>query len=65
MSGLIKTEYIRPPVPTTQFDWMAYVAGEEDGEGAGQQSTGYGATECEALRDLAERLAVLWLEARE
>jgi hypothetical protein len=64
MSGLIRTEYVRPPVPTTMYDWVAYVEGEEDGEGNGQKSTGYGPTECEALRDLCEQLAVLWLEAR-
>jgi hypothetical protein len=39
------------------YDWMAYVSGEEDGP------TGRGPTECEALRDLCEQLAVLWLEA--
>jgi len=60
--GLIRTEYIRPPVPTTQFDWVAYVADVEDGNGEGQASTAYGQTECEALRALSEQLAVLWLE---
>jgi hypothetical protein len=54
---LIVTDYVRPPVPTTVYDWMAYVSGEEDGP------TGRGPTECEALRDLCEQLAVLWLEA--
>lgn len=62
---LIRTEYVRPPVPTTQYDWVAYVEGEEDGAGEGQQSTAYGPTECEALRNLCEQLAMLWLEARE
>jgi len=63
--GLIRTEYIAPPVPSTSHDWMAYVIDQEDGTGTGQQSTGYGPTECEALRALCEQLAVLWLESTE
>lgn len=55
--SLIVTEYVRPPVPSTMYDWMAYVSGEEEGP------TGRGPTECEALRDLCEQLAVLWIEA--
>ena len=47
---MIVTEHICPPVPTAQWDWLAYVEGEEDG------ATGRGATECEALRDLCEQL---------
>jgi hypothetical protein len=49
----ITTTYIRPPIPTTQFDWMAYV---DDGDGEGMP-TAYGPTECEALRELAQTLA--------
>ena len=49
----IVTEYIRPPVPTTRWDWMAHIKGDEEGP------TGYGPTEAEALRDLAEQLAAL------
>lgn len=45
------TEYIRPPVPSTKYDWMAYIEGEEE------NLTGYGPTEAEALRNLAEQLA--------
>ncbi len=56
---LIHTECVLPPVPTTAFDWMAWVDGEEE-----DGPTGRGPTECEALRDLAEGLAVLWLEAK-
>jgi hypothetical protein len=48
---MIVTEHVCPPVPTAQWDWLAYVEGEEDG------ATGRGATECEALRDLCEQLA--------
>jgi hypothetical protein len=50
--SLIRTEYVRPPIPTTMFDWMAYIADEEDGP------TGRGPTEAEALRDLCEQLAM-------
>jgi hypothetical protein len=46
------TEYIRPPVPTTMYDWMAYIDGEPDGESNGP--TGYGPTEADALRNLIE-----------
>jgi hypothetical protein len=59
--SLIRTEYIAPPVPTTMFDWMAYIDGEEDG--TGNALTGRGPTETEALRDLAEQLAAAYLEA--
>lgn len=48
----VETEFIRPPVPSTQYDWMAYVKGEED-----SLPIGRGPTEAEALRDLAEQLA--------
>lgn len=50
----VATEYIRPPVPSTQYDWMASVEGEED-----SMPIGRGPTEAEALRNLAEQLADL------
>lgn len=46
----IITEYVRPPIPTTMFDWVAYIEGDEE-------TTGRGPTEAEALRDLCEQLA--------
>lgn len=58
MQALIVTEYVRPPVPTSIYDWMACVSGEEE-----RGPIGRGQTETEALRDLCEQLAVLWLEA--
>lgn len=48
----IVTQYVCPPIPTRQFDWMAHI---EDDEGTGP--TGRGPTEAEALRDLCEQLA--------
>jgi hypothetical protein len=45
----IVTEYVAPPVPTTMYDWVAYVDGEEE-------PCGRGPTEAEALRDLCEKL---------
>jgi hypothetical protein len=56
---MIVTEKIMPPIPTTMYDWAAWIEGEEEGG-----ITGRGPTECEALRDLAEQLAVLWLESQ-
>ena len=50
----IVTEYVCPPVPTTAWDWMAYVKGDEEANGL----TGRGPTEAEALRDLCEQLYV-------
>lgn len=52
----IKTERIDPPIPTTMFDWVAYVEGEED-------MSEYGPTEVEALCALCERLLDHWLAA--
>lgn len=49
----IITQYVCPPVPTRAWDWMAYVEGDEEGNGP----TGRGPTEAEALRDLCEMLA--------
>jgi hypothetical protein len=60
MGAIVKivTEYVCPPIPTTMFDWMAYVEGEEEGP------TGRGPTETEALRDLCEQLALMYYEAQ-
>jgi hypothetical protein len=54
--AMITTERINPPVPSNKYDWRASVDGEEDAP------IGYGRTETEALRDLCEQLAELWLE---
>ena len=48
----ITTALILPPIPTDQFDWVAYVAGEEESEVCGR-----GPTEKSALLDLCEQLA--------
>ena len=45
----IITDHIRPPIPTTAFDWVAYREGEEENGGYG-----YGATEQEAIADLLD-----------
>ena len=47
----IVTEYVAPPVPTSLWDWMAYV------EGGDEETVGRGPTETEALRDLCAQLA--------
>lgn len=48
----IITDYVAPPVPSTMYDWVAYVEGDEE-------TCGRGPTECEALRDLCVKLADL------
>lgn len=59
--GLIRTEPVFPPIPTTRFDWMAFLADDEEGN----YPTGRGATEAEALRDLCEQLAEMVLDSKE
>ena len=44
----IITNYIFPPIPLRQFDWIAYYDGEEEGH------VGFGRTEAEAIADLQE-----------
>lgn len=47
----IVTRYICPPIPSQDFDWVAYEDGkEEDGV------YGYGATEQEAVNELQDLL---------
>ena len=53
---MIVTQYVAPPVPTTMWDWMAHIEGDEEGP------TGRGPTECDALRDLCEQLALIVCE---
>ena len=57
--SVIVTQCVRPPIPTTMFDWVAYIDGDEDGNGP----TGRGPTEAEALRDLCEQLYTMAMEA--
>lgn len=57
----VVTEYIYPPIPIRSHDWMAHYPDLCDGESSGP--TGYGETEVDALRDLAEQVGVLWQEA--
>lgn len=56
---MIVTQYVRPPVPTNKWDWMAYIEGDEEANGP----TGRGPTEADALRDLCEQLALRLLKA--
>ena len=57
-NGLIVTSHIYPPIPDRSHDWCAYVKGEEE-----SSPTGYGYTEAEAVADLADQLALQWLES--
>jgi hypothetical protein len=45
----IITEFIYPPIPIRQFDWVAYFDGEEE-----LGYYGYGFTENDAINDLIE-----------
>jgi hypothetical protein len=46
----IVTRFICPPVPTRNFDWIAYEDGNEEG------TVAYGATEQEAVNELQDLL---------
>lgn len=46
----IITEFIYPPIPVRNFDWVAYRDGDEEGP------QGHGATEAEAIAELMEML---------
>ena len=48
MSSVI-TRLEPPPIPVRHFDWHAFIDGQEE-------VTGYGATELEAVTELAEKL---------
>jgi hypothetical protein len=45
------TEWVKPPIPTTQYDWIAYI--DEDEETG---PYGRGPTEVQALASLCEQL---------
>lgn len=49
-SPTIRTDHVFPPIPTRQFDWVAWYDGEEDE----QMATGSGPTEAAAVADLIE-----------
>jgi hypothetical protein len=62
----VATEFIYPPIPIRTHDWTAYYPDLYDGApDAGPQFVGYGETEADALRDLAEQMADDWLERGE
>lgn len=44
------TRHEPPPIPVRNYDWHAYIDGQEEGP------TGYGETELEAVTELAEGL---------
>jgi len=50
MSKKIVTEFIYPPIPIRNFDWVAYCDGDEEGP------QGHGATEEAAIAELKEML---------
>jgi hypothetical protein len=47
----VKTECIRPPIPIRNFDWVAWIDGEEE-----NGKHGYGETEKQATDDLLTQL---------
>lgn len=54
MTRVIVVEHVRPPVPTTRFDWAAWEDGEEEERGI----VGRGSTRQEAIDDLLEKLEI-------
>ena len=57
---MLRTEYVRPPIPTNRFDWMAFIDGDEE-----EGPTGRGPTELEAVKDLCEQLIELRMEVQQ
>lgn len=47
---IVRTEYVHPPIPIRQFDWLAWYDGEEDEH----MASGRGPTEAAAVADLIE-----------
>jgi len=47
----IHTEFVKPPIPTTAFDWCAILDGYEPGD-----PSGAGSTEIEAIADLLQQI---------
>ncbi len=47
----ISTNYIFPSIPLRDFDWIAYIEGEEE-----LNINGFGKTEKEAISNLIEQL---------
>lgn len=47
MARQVKTEFVYPPIPLRQFDWVAYFDGDEE-----SGLRGWGRTEKEAIQDL-------------
>jgi hypothetical protein len=52
----VRTEYVFPPIPLRQFEWMAYDDDTYCGCGECHCLTGHGATEQEAIADLNEQM---------
>lgn len=50
----IRTELVKPPIPTHRYDWAAWIDGEEE-----SNIQGRGATESDAIAELLETLAEL------
>jgi hypothetical protein len=60
----VATEFIYPPIPIRTHDWTAYYPDLYDGApDAGTQLVGYGETEADALRDLAEQAGEAFIDA--
>jgi hypothetical protein len=51
VSRKIITEYVHPPIPIRQFDWVAFREGDDNDE---DFLMGYGATADKAIADLLE-----------
>jgi hypothetical protein len=49
----IRTEFVYPPIPIRDFDWIAVDDDTYDGHGG---PIGYGRTEADAVADLMEQI---------
>ena len=49
----IRTTHVRPPIPTTRFDWSAI---DDDTYEPGKPVVGFGRTVQEAIADLLEQI---------
>lgn len=53
----IRTEHVKPPIPTRDYDYSAVLADEYDGApDAGHQPQGWGSTEQGAVDDLLQQI---------
>jgi hypothetical protein len=53
---VIQTTHVKPPIGTRNYDWSAVLDDYDGAEDAGDQPSGWGPTEAEAIADLLEQI---------